>query len=259
MLTPEQRQSFAADGFLVVRGVLNAARVAELEQALDALVPEERYANGFSGRVVEIAGASQGAAALAENARDPRLTRLASEALGVRRLRLLQDTAFIKPAGGGGRVEWHQDFSYFAFFERPAALTIRVALTACTADNGCLRVLGGSHAWGLQGADLSFRATSVDDALLAVPQHLREQARRETLIELLPGDVSLHHCLAFHSSAPNPTARPRKTLAMRFIDADLRVVAARLPSPEAVAYLATDADGRPTDATFPLVYDAGAS
>ena len=260
MLTPEQRAAFAAQGWLVVRGVLDPERVATLERALDELVPEDRYASGFAGRVVEIAGASQGSAVLAGNARDPRLTRLAAEALGVRRLRLLQDTVFIKPAAGGGRVEWHQDFSYFAFFERPDSLTLRVALTPCTRENGCLRVLGGSHAWGLQGADLSFRAISVDDALAAVPERLREEARAaEVLVELAPGDVSLHHCLAFHGSAPNPTARPRKTLAMRFVDADLRVVASRLPSAEAAAYLGADAEGRPSGVTFPVVYDEGAA
>jgi len=255
LLTPEQRAEFARNGWLVVRGVIDASRVAELERALDAMVPEAAYAGGHGGRVVEIASISRGSATLAAHAHDPRLARLAAEALGVGRLRFFQDTVFIKPPRAGGRVEWHQDYSYFAFLDRPAAVTLRVALTPCTRESGALRVIDGSHLWGLQGGDRSFRAAAVEDALAALPADRREAAReREQLLELAPGDVSLHHCLTFHCSDENRSAVPRKTLAVRFVDADVRVVASRLPSPEVAAYLPTDPDGRLAGATFPLVH-----
>ena len=256
LLTGEQRAAFDDLGWLVVRGVLDAARVAELARALDELVPESAYAGGYGGQVLEIPSISRGSPALATNAHDRRLARLAAEALGTRRLRLFQDTVFIKPAGDGARVAWHQDYSYFAFLDRPAALTVRVALTPCTRESGALRVIDGSHRWGLQGADLSFRAATVEDALGALPPALREAARdRQTLVELAPGDVSLHHCLTFHGSAANGSAGPRKTLAVRFVDGEVRVVAGRLPSPELAAYFPTDADGRLADASFPLLVD----
>ena len=56
-----------------------------------------------------------------------------------------------------------------------------------------------------------------------------------------------------HDSAENTSALPRKTLAVRFVDADVRVVASRLPSPEVAAYLPTDEEGRLEGAMFPLL------
>ena len=246
----QRRRAFEAQGWLVVRGVYSAARVAELIAALDAVVPEQAYAHGFAGQVVEVPSISLGSAVLREAALDRQLGALACELLGAARVRLLQDTAFIKPASVGGPVQWHQDLSYFSFLQRPAALTARVALTPCTAANGCLRVLSGSQAWGLQ-RDYTFRATSVEDALGEVPAALRAAAS-ESLLELQPGDVSFHHCLTFHSSGPNPAGAPRKTLAMRLVDADVPAVLARLDTPEARVRVPCDAAGRLSDDVFPL-------
>ncbi|MBE7448110.1 MAG: phytanoyl-CoA dioxygenase family protein [Kofleriaceae bacterium] len=73
-----------------------------------------------------------------------------------------------------------------------------------------------------------------------------------------PGDVSLHHCLTFHGSRPNTSARPRKTLVLRLFDGACRLVPDRLPSPEAVAHFPTDADGHLDAAAFPVLWSAGA-
>ena len=245
----QRRREFEAQGWLVVRGLYSAARIAELTAALDAVVPEQAYAQGFEGQVVEVPSISLGSALLREAALDRLLGALAAELLGARRVRLLQDTAFIKPAAVGGPVQWHQDLSYFSFLERPAALTARVALTPCTAANGCLRVLSGSHAWGLQ-RDYTFRATAVEDALAEVSPALRAAAS-EALIELQPGDVSFHHCLTFHSSGPNPAGAPRKTLAMRLVDVEVPAVLARLETPQARVRVPCDAAGRLSDEVFP--------
>jgi ectoine hydroxylase-related dioxygenase (phytanoyl-CoA dioxygenase family) len=257
MLSPAERGFFDEHGWLVVRGAVAPARVAELAAALDAVVPEALYAGGAGGQVVEVAAISRGSPTLAAHATDSRLARLAAEALGVARLRLLQDTVFIKPPRDPARVEWHQDYTYFGFLDRPAALTARLALTPCTEESGCLRVVSGSHRWGPRGADRSFRATSVADALDALPAELRaEVAAREVLVELAPGDLSLHHCLTFHASAANRSARPRKTLAVRFVDAALRVDPSRLPSPEVAAYFPVDENGELAGDPFPVVWSA---
>jgi ectoine hydroxylase-related dioxygenase (phytanoyl-CoA dioxygenase family) len=259
MLTAAEREAFGRDGWLVVRGVLDRARVAELERALDAIVPEASYLGRAAGRVVEIASISRGSSELRANAHDRRLAAIAGQALGAARLRLFQDTALIKPPHPGARVAWHRDFTYFAFLDRPAVVTMRVALTACTQQSGCMRVVSGSHHWAHSGPDLSFRADSVEDALSGLPPGLRKQAHeRQTPIELEPGDVSLHHCLLLHSSGDNESARPRKTLAIRFVDDAVRVERARLPSPEVALLLPTDGDGRLADAAFPVLYEAGA-
>ncbi len=150
-LTATHQQHFDEHGWTVVRQVLPPARVATLLAALDTMIPESAYARGWVGRVVEVPAISRGSAELLSHARDPALAKLGAAVLGARRLRLLQDTALVKPGAGGGRVEWHQDYSYFAFLDEPRVVTLRLALTACTRDNGCLRAIRGSHRWGLQG------------------------------------------------------------------------------------------------------------
>jgi ectoine hydroxylase-related dioxygenase (phytanoyl-CoA dioxygenase family) len=256
ILSTEQRAAFAENGWLVIRGAVEPARVKALEAALDAVVPETHYAVGYAGRILEIASVSRGSAALLEHAHDRRIAALAAAALDVPRVRYFQDTVFLKPGSGGGGVDWHQDYTYFTFLDRPAALTVRLALTPCTRANGCLRVVSGSHRWGLCGDGLTFVADHVVSAVetLAPEQQARVNDDHVTL-ELEPGDLSIHHCLTFHGSHENPSARPRKTLAVRLVDGDARLVPGRLPSPEMAAYFPTDADGLLAERAFPLLHD----
>jgi ectoine hydroxylase-related dioxygenase (phytanoyl-CoA dioxygenase family) len=70
---------------------------------------------------------------------------------------------------------------------------------------------------------------------------------------LAAGDVSIHHCLTLHGSAPNTSARPRRTIILRMFDADCRLDPAKLP-PGAESYFPTDAEGHLATSSFPLVH-----
>lgn len=248
------REAFAEHGWLVQRGVLGAARVAELEAALDGIVPAERYAD-WGDRVVEVAGLSRASPLLAALACDTQLGALAAAALDVPGVQLLQDTVLVKPARHPGGVAWHQDWGYLAFLDRPQVVTLRVALTPCTAASGCMRVLDGSHRWGHVSENRTLRWNTIEDELQDLPPALRERAASsERLLELEPGDVSGHHTLTFHGSAPNGSNRPRKTLVLRYIDSACRLLPERLPSPEALAYFPTDTEGHLDKAAFPQVW-----
>ena len=257
MLSDADRRFFQEHGWLIVRSAVAPARHARLEAVLDALVPEASYP-AWAGRVVEVAGISRGAPEIAEHVRDPAIARLAAGALGARAVQLLQDTALIKPARVPARVEWHQDYSYLAYLDRPSIVTVRLALTRCSIETGCMRVIDGSHTWGLRGQNLAFRRDSVEDGLAALPPELRERARSaEVHLELLPGDISLHHCLTFHGSEENRSAGPRKTLVVRILDAGCRLVPSRLPSVELAPHFPADEDGHLTGPAFPTLWSAG--
>ena len=252
MLTDADRAAFDKHGWLVLHQAVAADRVAELESALDAVVPPGAYLQGYEGRVVEVASISMGAAALQALAHDRRLAHLAAQALGVTRIQFFQDTVFIKPARTGGEVAWHQDASYFAFLRPLSGVALRLALSTETVESGCLRVIDGSHRWGLQTPDLSFEASAVEDALATLPAKLRNAARKaERSLELEPGDLSLHHCLTFHSSAANRSGLVRKTLAVRYVDAGCTVCAERIPT-HAAPRLPTDGLGHLTGPLFPV-------
>ncbi len=254
-MTEPQRRFFGEHGWLIVRAAVPAARAGELAGALDAVVPETHYA-AWGDRVVEVAGISRGSAELAAHAHDRELARVAAALLGAERIQLLQDTALVKPAGSGARVEWHQDYSYLGYLDRPSVVTARLALTPCRVESGCMRVIDGSHRWGTHGDDLSFRRDDVADTLDALPPELRDRAREaEVALELEPGDVSFHHCLTFHSSGANRSSRPRKTLIVRLVDGACRLVASRLPSADLAAHFPTTPTGHLAPGSFPILWD----
>ncbi len=243
-------QFFQTHGWLIVRGVVPLAEIAELEAALDTAIPPHAYP-AWGTQVIEAAGISTAAASIARHAHDPRVARIAATLLGATRVRLLQDTALIKPGNSAATVAWHQDYSYLAYLDQPRVVTARIAITPCVVASGCMRVINGSHLHGLRGDDLTFQRSTVEDT---IPPELRDH--EEQLIELAPGDVSFHSCLTFHRSLENTTTNARKTLVVRLMDAECRLVAERLPSPELRALFTTDADGRLTGAAFPTLWEA---
>jgi ectoine hydroxylase-related dioxygenase (phytanoyl-CoA dioxygenase family) len=131
--------------------------------------------------------------------------------------------------------------------------TLRIALLPETADNGCMRVVDGSHRWGPIGATQSLTATSVASLVPALSPEQREQLERAAPIELEPCDVSIHHVLALHGSAANRSARPRRTIILRMFDAQCRLDRSRLPA-GAEAHFPTDDDGHLDPHAFPFVH-----
>jgi phytanoyl-CoA hydroxylase len=242
--------SFAEHGWMVVRGVVSTGALAELSDAFDRVLPPASYERP-NLPVAESTGASRTQPAIARYVADAGIAAHAARALGCRRVQLLQDTLLLKPPGGGGRLEWHQDHTYTGYLEPAALVSVRLALTDCNRDNGCMNVLDGSHTWGLVGERKILTAASVAGTL---PAEWAGRAR-EVPIELAPGDISIHHCLIFHGSRENRSAQPRKTIIVRMFDADCRLVPSRLP-PAAAAYFPTDGDGHLAPSAFPVLYDA---
>jgi ectoine hydroxylase-related dioxygenase (phytanoyl-CoA dioxygenase family) len=75
---------------------------------------------------------------------NPAFTVPASQLLGGA-VRFWHDQLFCKPAGHGGVVAWHQDYSYWTRTRPMAHLTCWIALDDASRDNGCLHYVPGSH------------------------------------------------------------------------------------------------------------------
>ena len=248
------RAEFERDGCVIVRGVVAPDEVAAMTDVFLALIPEVAYPPGADGRVIrEIPGAANAYPPLAQIARDPRFGALMAEALGAARVQLLQDTLLYKPAIHGGVVEWHQDYTYLGYLVPAHAATLRIALLPEDVENGCMRVVDGSHRWGPLGDNQAFRATSVDSLIPSLSPEQRDQIENARALVLGPGDVSIHSCLTLHGSVANPSPRPRRTIILRMFDAECRLDRARLP-PGAETYFPTDADGHLDASAFPYVY-----
>ncbi len=125
---------------------------------------------------------------------------------------------FSKEPGDAAFVSWHQDATYWGLSEN-IGVTAWIAFTPSTCENGCMRVIRGSHAQALAHA-------TGDDAANMLPfREQVESAVDEGLaidIVLAPGEMSLHHPMVVHGSAPNASEDRRLGLAIRYISAGVR-------------------------------------
>ena len=116
-------------------------------------------------------------------------------------------------------VSWHQDLTYWGL-EPPDVVTTWVALSESSSENGCMRVVPGSHI----GAVVPHRDTYGEHNLLSRGQEIAAgvDESRAVDVELLPGQMSLHHAKLFHGSAPNRSDRRRVGFSIRYIPATVR-------------------------------------
>jgi Phytanoyl-CoA dioxygenase (PhyH) len=128
---------------------------------------------------------------------------------------------FCKPPGDGKGVPWHDDAYFWRETIRPSseAITIWVALDPVTQENGCMRVIPGSHARRQRGYhDLDSELSVFDEAL--DPDEY--DAADAVPITLRPGDCSIHTATLVHGSAPNFSTHRRCGFTMRYMNTAVR-------------------------------------
>jgi Phytanoyl-CoA dioxygenase (PhyH) len=130
-------------------------------------------------------------------------------------------TFFIKEAADRGFVSWHQDATYWGL-SAPDVTTVWLALTPANEANGCMKFVAGS-----QSRQVAHRDTFDPDNLLTRGQELEVTVdeAEAVLVELAPGEASLHHVMLFHGSAPNRSPDRRIGFAIRYIPTHLRQIA----------------------------------
>ena len=249
------REAFERDGHVVVRGVVAPAELIAFTQVFAAAIPELAYPRGPDGVVRELTGIARGYEPLNRIAHDPRFGALVAEVLGATRVQFLQDSLLYQPARDGGSVEWHQDRTYIGYLVPAHVATLRIALLPEDEDNGCMRVVDGSHRWGAIGANESLTATSVGSLVPTLSAEQQAHIKDARYLALAPGDVSIHHCLTLHGSAPNPSPRPRRTILLRMFDGACTLDRSKLP-PGAEDYFPTDAAGHLDPSAFPVVHES---
>lgn len=127
---------------------------------------------------------------------------------------LWNSSFFAKPARVGSATPWHQDGEYWPM--RPlATCTVWIAVDESTLENGCLRVIPGSH------KERRVRKHVTNDAPgLALHQELPpseiHQDEAQDLI-LKAGQISLHDVFLVHGSEPNRSANSRRGMTLRFM------------------------------------------
>ena len=146
-LSAEAIQQYQEEGYLIPDFQLPESRLTELMAAVDRVLvanPEVRPEKLVS---VHISGLNQegvhGDEAFMELAKDPMIVDCVEQLIGPDII-LWGCQLFCKPGTDGMEVPMHQDGAYWPI--RPlATCTVWVALDHVTEENGCMRVVPGSH------------------------------------------------------------------------------------------------------------------
>ncbi|MCA9099701.1 MAG: phytanoyl-CoA dioxygenase family protein [Planctomycetales bacterium] len=127
---------------------------------------------------------------------------------------LWNSSFFAKPARVGTKTPWHQDGEYWPI-EPLATCTVWIAVDASTPENGCLRVIPGSHK-----PQRLARHNANDAPGLALNLELDSREFDESQavdIVLERGQVSLHDVYLYHGSEANHSEHSRRGMTLRYL------------------------------------------
>ena len=215
----EEIEHYRRDGWVVPAYRLPAQQLDVLRETLDQLIrdnpgtrPERLVSIHIEGHNAE---GVRGSRKFLDLARDPALVDLVAQLIGDDII-LWGCQIFCKPGGDGMEVPWHQDGHYWPI--RPlATCTVWVALDDSTVENGCLRVIPGSH---LAQTIHPHLREERDDLVLnqrTADGHFDETTAVD--IKLQAGQMSMHDVYMIHGSNPNRSPRRRAGVAIRYMPA----------------------------------------
>jgi len=119
-----------------------------------------------------------------------------------------------KPRGDGMEVPWHQDAEYWPIHPL-ATTTAWIALEDATIENGCMRVIPGSHKSKKHYShQVSDRTDLVLNQVLDTTEYDSTQA---VDIELQAGQISFHDAFLIHGSNPNLSDKRRSGFIVRYM------------------------------------------
>lgn len=222
-LAEEDRQFFADNGYIKLRGVLDREQlehfgplITEQVIALNTqdLPLEERdtYGKAF----LQIENLWRHDDAVSQFVHSPDLARLAAGLLGVRAVRLYHDQALYKEPSGG-ITPWHAD-QYYWPMESDRCCTVWIPLQDTGPEMGPLTFYAGSHRFS-EGRELPIS----DDSERRIAELMTEQGftRDDSPYEL--GDISFHQGWTFHGAGANRGQEPRRVMTIIYMDADMVV------------------------------------
>jgi len=129
---------------------------------------------------------------------------------------------FTKEAQNPAFVSWHQDSTYWGL-SKPDVVTAWVALSPSNRANGAMEVIPGTHHLD----QIPHRDTFAQENLLSRGQEVAVDvdSSKAVMLELQPGEMSLHHVRLVHGSAPNLSTDRRIGFAIRYIPTHVQQIA----------------------------------
>jgi ectoine hydroxylase-related dioxygenase (phytanoyl-CoA dioxygenase family) len=212
-------EHYRTEGYVVVQSLFDRESLAAVEQAIRELTQRALESPEEMSKILELEPTSDAPVprrifspydqhpAFRDLAHDNRLVDAVESLIGPN-INLQHSKLNMKPAKVGSPVEWHQDMAYFPHTNDDLVTTL-IYLDDATQENGCLQVLPRRHThyFNHSGPDGRFAGMITEDlSEFGTPRCLAAPA----------GSVIFMHCITPHSSLPNLSTRPRRTLIYEY-------------------------------------------
>lgn len=212
-LTPAQVHAYFTDGYVLIKNFFSKAETDKLYNTAlqdDAMRKNALDLNDQSGKKTRLSlWFTPGNDIFGYLTRSERMVQCATQLLdSAAPVCHFHSKLMQKEPRVGGAWEWHQDYGYWyknQFLFPDQLLSVMVALTKASKENGCLQVIKGSHKMGrvnhgFAGEQVGADMTMVTNAL---------QTMELVYSELDAGDALFFHPNLLHRSEANLSEHPR--------------------------------------------------
>lgn len=227
MITPEHKQAFEQDGYVIVKGLFSPEEAVFYQEHYTRMRLEENAR--MDRRIVNATTADP----LLQWPRlmmmhrhddisrqwllDQRINACLTALLG-KEPYAVQSMFYFKPPQARGQA-LHQD-NYYLRVQPGTCVAAWMAVDRCDEANGCLQVVPGSQHWPILCTVKADTAQSFTDVTVPVPP---EYPVASVIMD--PGDVLFFNGQIVHGSLPNTTAdRFRRSLIAHYIEGDAQQV-----------------------------------
>ena len=246
--------SLAENGYVILNSVFTEEQLIPVRRLTDEIIsyadkglvdPFRRYYHGHRSDQGAIYDLYQRHPEFQEFAKNARVLDAIEEVVGST-IFLYVNSLVFKPKGRNNVVPWHQDF--ISRPNEPIKYIAWMALDDANRENGCMKVIPGSHA---EGAMKWHRVKGETHHDRVDPEHVDES--KTFYCEVKAGDVLIFHNRLLHSSELSDSEKPRRAYRVAYQGLqDVRVprgapIVLRGGHPEDLAsvYSASEQDGAP--------------
>jgi ectoine hydroxylase-related dioxygenase (phytanoyl-CoA dioxygenase family) len=207
MLTETQIAKYHEDGYVIPDFIMPDAVIESIQERHATLLKKHPEFRDYCAAILQYDDG------FADYCRNDEILDMVEQVIGPD-IALWNSSFFAKPAGNGKATPWHQDGEYWPI--RPlATCTVWLAVDDATPENGCLRIIKGSH----KNKDLLRHETNPSTDLTLNQELLKTEYDESKAVDLVlkRGQISLHDVFLVHGSEPNTSPNPRRGMTMRFM------------------------------------------
>lgn len=215
-LTNEQIASFHNDGYLIIRNFFNNEEVSRLYNVAvedDVMKNNSIDLDDQTGKKTKLAlWFTPGNDIYGLLSKSERIVNTVDKLMeGTAPVCHFHSKLMQKEPKVGGAWEWHQDYGYWyknEFLFPDQMISVMVAITQATKDNGCLQVIKSSHKMGRVEHGTTGEQTGASQRYV----DLALKTMDLIYVQLNPGDTLFFHSNILHRSEANLSDRSRWSL-----------------------------------------------